>query len=426
MRWRRYGLGFALFSAGFIGCADRSCYTPVGNHQYDVASPRIGPREFVAPDLSAVPNLEAVDQVLGPPSVPVEYRILTAEQCQCLAAAHSALGNALARESDLSLIANRPGHRIISPAAPVLRDLLAIRAVDERNKDAARALELFFLLAEAQYGVENINRCLAEIGGALTNYERLKAQGLRLPVDDTALLRQRLELWERKVQAEDALRQLNGKLSALLGLDANDPRPLWATAKITVSAARLDPNAAVALGLSLRPDVRLLALLNNSLDITTLPGIRAGLRGLDPALGVSLVQRVGLAKLTGAVDAGELSARRAQVAQAQDDYRRQAEQQIRQAVDTLGTRLREVALAKEKLERLRPRAERLQQRRATEKITAFDITTARLETLQADYDLYHQVIAWAIAEAKLREAEGALALACGYHLPTCQSCLAGG
>jgi hypothetical protein len=52
------------------------------------------------------------------------------------------------------------------------------------------------------------------------------------------------------------------------------------------------------------------------------------------------------------------------------------------------------------------------------------ITTARLEALRAEYDLSRQVIAWAIAEAKLREAEGLLAIACGYHLPTRNNCLA--
>ena len=56
----------------------------------------------------------------------------------------------------------------------------------------------------------------------------------------------------------------------------------------------------------------------------------------------------------------------------------------------------------------------LTQRRDADGVTAFDLSAAQLELLRAESDMLHRVIAWKIAEAKLKQAQGLLAAECGY------------
>lgn len=406
----------AALLSGSLGCAhSANCRTvpPFG-----AIVPQLGASTPLTLDLVAVTSLADIERTLGSAAEPNQYRQLTAFQCQCLAAAASPRGNLLAQQSEAGVSARYSGHRH-DRGASVLRELMAIRAVEERNDSAAKALELYYRLAEAEYNRGVLQRSFAEIDGAIANYHQVHKQGLRLPVDEGTLQRQRLELCDRQAQTHGAITQLNGQLCVLLGLEADPGLPLWPAADLRVEATKVDAGEAVAAGLATRPDLQMLKLLSMTLDRHTLPAIRAGLQHVDPGLGQTAAGRSLLPSLNGGNLAAELPTRREQLQQASTDYVRQAEQQIRQAVGGLETQLRQVAVAKERLESWQQRVAALRERRGYDQTTAFDISAAQLELLRAECDLIRQVIAWKLAGVALQHAQGTLATECGYALPDC-------
>jgi hypothetical protein len=74
-------------------------------------------------------------------------------------------------------------------------------------------------------------------------------------------------------------------------------------------------------------------------------------------------------------------------------------------------------VAKERFEVWQQRKKDLTEKRQTGGATAFDLSTVQLELLRAESDMVHRVIAWRIAQAKLKQAQGMLAAECGYGLP---------
>jgi hypothetical protein len=114
-------------------------------------------RGKIAADLSTLPSYEAVDQALGQPPKPLEYRVLTAGEVQCLAAAASPTAKLLVAESE-AVLSGGGGilHQAAQRAAPMQSKLLCIYAIDERNKSAGMALELFYSLAEAEVRVQDV------------------------------------------------------------------------------------------------------------------------------------------------------------------------------------------------------------------------------------------------------------------------------
>jgi hypothetical protein len=300
----------------------------------------------------------------------------------------------------------------------MLSRLMAFRAVQERNKAAAAASELFYLLAEAEANRDILDRSIAEIDRAIGHLDQLKQSGLTIPMDRAVLERQKLEGFDRRVQLDAAPRQMQGQLQQLCGFEADPAVSIWPQADLTVTVAPLDVQAAISEGLANRADLGALRMLSGSLSIETLPAARSGMQMMGPGLGASVAGQRLLGGSPGSSE--ELESRKNQVAQAQSDLERTAGREISEAVWNVETRLREIAVAKQRWEVWRQRLAELQEKRQTTNgVTAFDISAAQLELLRAESDLVHRVIAWKIAQAKLRQSQGLLAAECGYGLPTC-------
>ncbi len=409
--------GLLLAAALLAGCAQRRCTCMGGsgvggNPVAPLPTEMRAERGSINPDLSALASYEAVDRALSPPPTPVQYRVLRAEEVQCLAAANAPLAKLYASESEAVLAG---ADRRSQSSAPTLSRLMTFRAIDQRNQTAGTALELFYSLAEAEANRDFLDRSIAEVDRAAANLDQLKQSGLKIPVDRTSLQRQKLDWLDRRIQLHSALRQMRGQLQQLCGFDADETTPIWPEADLTVTVTLTDAQAAIVEGLANRADLGALRMLGGSLSGDTLPAARSGMQTLSPGLGASLIGR----RLFGSqsYSEAELQTRQSQLAQAQADTERTAGREITEAAQNVETRLREIAVAKERWDVWRQRVAELKEKRETDGVTAFDLSIAQLELLRAEGDVVHRVIAWKIAQAKLKQAQGLLAAECGYRLP---------
>lgn len=369
-------------------------------------------RGKIAADLSTLPSYEAVDQALGQPPKPLEYRVLTAGEVQCLAAAASPTAKLLVAESE-AVLSGGGGilHQAAQRAAPMQSKLLCIYAIDERNKSAGMALELFYSLAEAEVNRDLLEKSVAEVDRAAANLEQLKQSGLKIPTDRSALDRQKLDWLDRRIQLLSSIRQMQGQLQQLVGVDVDETMPIWPEADLNVAVEPVDAGAAVTQGLANRADIAALRMLGGNLDADTLPAARIGMAAINPALGASAA---GQGPFGEAGRSAEAATRQSQAQQALADLEKSAAREIADAAQKIDAALRQIAVAKERWESWKHRVAGLEEKRESDGVTASDLSTARLELLRAEGDAVHRIIAWKIAQVKLKQAQGLLAAECGY------------
>jgi hypothetical protein len=420
---RLVSTGLLLAALTLAGCAQQCASVGSGSGGRGVQSSPVAPqppemrtgRGSFSPDLAALASYQAVDRALSRTPTPVQYRVLRAEEVQCLAAANAPLAKLYDSESQAVLAG--AGRRNQSSAS-VQSKLMTYHAIDERNKASGAALELFYSLAEAEAGRDILNRSIDEVDRAVANLDQLKQSGLKIPLDRTSLQRQKLDWLDRQIQLNSTLVKMQGQLQQLCGFEADPNTPIWPQADLTVTLMPTDPQAAIGEGLANRADLGALCMLRGSLSVDTLPAARSGMQALSPGLGASVLTRRLFGGGSGSEE--ELQTRQSQLAQAQSDSERTISREINEAVQNVETRLREIAVAKERREVWQQRMANLKGRREADGVTAFDFNAAQLELLRAENDEVHRVIAWKIAQAKLKQAQGLLAAECGYRLP--ESC----
>ena len=129
-----------------------------------------------SPDVTAVVSYET--PAIGA-SGSGPYRVLKPFDAQCAAAAHCAIANALAYESEIA--ASQAGCRHASQrSAAVRREAMAYRAAEERNHAAAQALEVFYLLAEAEADRDFLARSKMQIDAVLEEVQDIESRGIRV------------------------------------------------------------------------------------------------------------------------------------------------------------------------------------------------------------------------------------------------------
>ncbi len=294
-----------------------------------------------------------------PRAIPV-YRCLSARDCQCLAVEASPLGNLLDRESQLSsqqASARKIGRNKALQATDLKVQMLTYLAQEDRNRSAARALDAYYNLGEAEAGADILQRSLTQVANALTTARELKAKGL--PADDTALYRQQLDLLVREAHLQVRTQQLNSELRTLLGFE---PCPAdWQFSPVDafrVALDPLDPDGAVAFGLARRPELLLLRQLEDELCSGNLDAIGKQLQALNAALGQTpahcpKLQQL-LAKLCGSSDA-DREVRQQQVSEYRAARERAVAEEIRQAVQTVQGQVEVVILTVQRADSWRAR-----------------------------------------------------------------------
>jgi len=365
-----------------------------------------------------VGNLSDVKFLLGLPRR-YGYFELTAPECQCRAAAASTEGNSLAAER--RSIEAKEKHHGLSESERLKIRILRASELEARNKSAGLALEVYYHLAEALANHDVVDASINETELALGKVDRMRRQGLEFPFDDGEITRQRLELVQKRVALELQTNQLNIQLVRLLGLPATDPSlRFWPTTDWKVVVEPIDMATAVAVGLATRPEIRLLESLPPDLNKKTvsvvkvlLAGGSGGLLGSDVKAS-SLISIFGIREmLSKACDnKKELPVRQRQLAEYTEQRRQEVTSEVQLAVLTIETRLCEIAVVKKTSQAWEYRNDQLKKLQRIEKATFADLWGAKLKQLQAESDEIGRVVAWKIALAKLKEAQGKLIEEC--------------
>jgi hypothetical protein len=399
------------------GCAWRHvCASPCSpsTEPYHAANTGTSDRGQIKADVTAVGPYKTVDAALPRPYAAAPYLKCRAEECQCRAAASAAVADLLDAERQLATTGAAANCGKKAQAYAVAADLLALRAADERNRTAALALEAFYHLADAESARDSLRNSLAETQRSLDNFEQIKARGLHLDTDDRQLRQQQRELLDRQAELELSTAQINWQLKLLLGVDPRDPTPIWPEVDLTVVAQGADAESAVATGLTTRADLAILRLLVTTLDVETLPAARSALQQVDASLGSQGSQLRAVQELLHPAQSDrEVDVRRCQLQRLLSERERMAIQQILAAAATVDTNLRQIAIAKDACHQRRQRLEQLDEKRSAGSVTPLERAAAQLEMIRADRDLIHQVVEWRIAQVKLKEAQGSLAVECG-------------
>jgi hypothetical protein len=360
-----------------------------------------------SPDTAALASYEAPAN--GGLSDSGEYRVLKPHDAQCAAAAHSPKANALWHES--RIVASQ-GHKHFAcrQSGSVLAKAMEYRAADERNHAAAQALEAFYLLAEAEADRGVLARSKTQIDTILEEVRNIHSSGIRVEKGGAEFERLQLDLRERQAELRLVLAQSNSGLRQLMGLSFEESTPIWPEADWKVTVEAIDVNAAVSDGLYRRADLNLLRMLIQCLDSDSIEDVGSSLALIIGATGTPSAAHCLHSRKAG----DEASSRRRQLNDLLAYQELAAAEEIRRAALTVEIRLQQIAVAKSKVDHLADQlqVQRLSRERPGSAATAFDVAAAELKLLDAQRELIHQVMAWRIAQAKLKESQGLLVFEC--------------
>ena len=150
-----WGVGLLCVVGMAAGCATSRSNSASGVSAAGAVTPSlplIGQPTPISLDSLSLPSRQTVEQARTKKPEATGYRLLLEPQCQCLGAAQSTLGNLLDNQRD-AVLAGAAGHcrRNARGRGSLTADLLALRAVEERNHSAATALTLYYQLNAAPF-----------------------------------------------------------------------------------------------------------------------------------------------------------------------------------------------------------------------------------------------------------------------------------
>jgi hypothetical protein len=238
-----------------------------------------------------------------------------------------------------------------------------------------------------------------------------------VPPELAQLQKQQLELAGDLTSAQLGIRQINGELARLLNWhELGLTGYVWPVDSFQVTETHDDSEAAVAFGLARRAQLTLIRAVGADVDATTLPTMMLLLRSYTGFLGMGRSE-----SFVSFMGAGVTPAKQNQVGkrrQQTDDLLREQEfvvaQEIRQAIHTIDAKARLIALAQDKNKLAQDKLSDLQDKKKRGLASVLDVSAQRLVLAQSKGELIQEVMAWHTARAKLKQAQGLLAIECGY------------
>ncbi|HEV3417855.1 MAG TPA: hypothetical protein VG056_13600 [Pirellulales bacterium] len=358
--------------------------------------------------------------MIAPQDVPprfdgdTRFCALEEREAQCLAAKNAPIANLLVHEADAA--AAQPqglcGHK---GSSELTSEVLRLEAVYKRNIAAADALEAFLRLLEAEAGADNLEQRGREMNLVLADIGRLQERGIMSPISKPESEGQRLDLWHRQAELGATVNTLNFQLKNLLGVETVGDSRIWPQASLAVTADIPDRQQALNVALANRADlaaVRLVAYSNgddsDAAARTILQLSGGGMGAAPPPTGcLTLLIHHGAA-------ADERAARSAQMAELLADRERAARDETLQAVAILETRIAQIAISRQRLAVAQAHLQASEQQQQLTAGAPLGVRKARLDVLAIEQDLLHDAIEWKLAVVKLKEAQGLLAVECGY------------
>jgi hypothetical protein len=338
------------------------------------------------------------------------YQGLTEAECPCLAARASTLGNLLDHKARTSTQEEYRCQLKGEKAREQFRTVLQHAADEARNRSAGDAMEAFYRLIEAEGRLAFLLLGVKEVNESLSRAEELRAKGLPLPVEISAVRKQLIDLRSDDVNLRIVILQLNARLKVLLGLASGD-NSLWPLADLKVVPEKPEMDEAVDYGLHHRPDLAFLQALVDSLDAQSLAVANQALGGVNPLLGEPSSSLL-FASLLACLDGRKTQLAKQQVQTLLADRKRQAAEEIRQAVGLVVDRVQLVILAQQKVQNEQRRIKELEEKKAKGLEAQGELSTARLNLYKAQGEQVREVVNWKIARAQLRQAQGRLLEEC--------------
>jgi hypothetical protein len=365
-------------------------------------------RQKLVPDVSAVSALTSADLTRH------SYCRLTEQQAQCLAATTSPLARLLEQEAEALDTQPRGLHRSRC-SQQSLQQILTLQATHERNRAAAAALQVFLRLAEAEAGVDNVQARIGEVAKLLKDVQRLQAAGVVATLSQASVEAQQLELMHKQVDLESTIDELNHQLANLIGAEPPPDKRLWPETDLKVDPAVPSVAQTQELAVQQRAD---LAALNLAAD-QDLDVMRALLGQTNAGLGLALGGCKALTVLHVVARQDEEFIRGDQLGSAAAEQERTIRHNVARAVAAVEARVMQIGLSKSRLEAVQRQHERLLQKKQIDAAAIFEARRGKLDILDAEQDLLHDVIEWKLAVVTLREAQGELALECGFAAMEC-------
>ena len=378
------------------------------------------------------PTVQQLAATLQPPPSPLEasakavYRAISPSECQCLAAKHAPLADAL-DDQRKRLGAPRDKSRCFredksEKQRAFQASMLLYSALESRDRAAGSALEAYYQIAGAEAKNDLLALGVQRAVETLRRAEQMKKLGVALPSPLEEYRRQLVELQLQQAQNQLTLEQLNGKLRLALGFGAEDDWRIQTDPGVGRGSEPVtDIESAVRLGLSNRPQLLLLRALIADLDRDTLGASRAFLQSISPLLALS---RPGpnckllplLGKLSHVRPGQEIEVERIrdQLRTFLRERERETEAEIREAAYEVNARREAVVLAREASERRHDRIRDLEKQRAEGLRGMAELNQAHMEWYKARGEVIKEFLGWKIAAVKLKQAQGILPAECGY------------
>ncbi len=387
------------------------------------------------------PTVQQLAATLQPPHPPLEsstkavYRALSPGECQCLAAKHAPLADAL-DDQRKRLGARRDQSRHTrkdksEKQRAFQASMLRYSALEIRDRAAGAALEAYYQLAAAEAKADLMALATERARETLRRAEQMKKLGIPLPSPLEEYQRQLVELQLQQAQNQLTLEQLNGKLRLALGFGAEDDWRIQADPGVgLVSDSVGDVESAVRLGMSQRPQLLLLRALIADLDRDTLGASRAFLQTISPLLALSrpgpnckLLPLLGRLSHVRPGQEEEVERIRDQLRTFLRERERETEAEIREAAYEVNARREAVVLAREASERRHERIRDLEKQRAEGLRGISELTQAHMDWYKARGEVIKEFLGWKIAAVKLKQAQGILPAECGYtDAAPCSEC----
>ncbi|MBW8884540.1 MAG: TolC family protein [Planctomycetia bacterium] len=344
------------------------------------------------------------------------YCNLPEKEAQCLAAMYAPQAGLLEHEADAVAAQSSGHHRRDSNSAT--EETLRLQATHERNRNASAALVLLYRIAAAETGMDNLRKQLEEVRATLMDLSRLQRAGLDVPLSVPETEAQRVEMEHKLGELELTIDLLNEQFANLLGVELPPGHRFWPDIDLNV-----DPNMPVVAESQMRALAQRADL--GALRVAASRGGVASMRTALSQAGAGLGLATTGCKLASLfhfrAQSDETAIREKQLVAAVADKERTVRNEVAQTVATMQARLNLIVLGEQRLESLRDHREEVRRKAElptgtgeVRPMSVFDVRKATLAELVAQQDLFGDVIEWKIAVAKRKEAEGELAIECGY------------